>query len=56
MGVSKLASVESLVRRMVERSDGKARKMSQLRAAIADGSYRVSAAALAERFVRAMRS
>jgi anti-sigma28 factor (negative regulator of flagellin synthesis) len=54
MDVANAASIDGLVRRMVEESDAKARRMSALREAIASGSYRVSAAALAESVVRAM--
>jgi anti-sigma28 factor (negative regulator of flagellin synthesis) len=48
-------SIAGTVRRMVEESDAKARRLSALREAIAGGSYRATAAALADSVVRAMR-
>jgi anti-sigma28 factor (negative regulator of flagellin synthesis) len=55
MDPSKPASIAVLVQRMVEQSKGRACRMAELRAAIAAGTYRVSAATIAEAVMKSMR-
>jgi anti-sigma28 factor (negative regulator of flagellin synthesis) len=56
MDLSKPARIAALVRRMVEESERRASRLAALREDIAAGSYRVSAAALAEAILRSMRN
>ena len=56
MEMSKLGSIAGLVRRVIEESGRRARRLTALREAIAAGTYHVSAAALAEALMRSMRS
>lgn len=55
MDQSKPALIAALMQQMVDQSKEDASRLSALRRAIAAGTYRVSAAAIAEAVMRSMR-
>jgi len=55
MEMSRLASIADLVRGMVEQPRRHARRLKALREAIVAGTYRISAAKLADALLRSMR-
>ena len=56
MDPSKPALIAALVQKMVEQSKEHASRLAALRRAIAAGTYRVSATAIAEAVMRSMRN